>query len=264
MTGGTISSGTCLTADVTGRYWISSKTGVRHGRHPRRDRHVGEEVPQARQGASAAGIDGRLDGRRVQQRVIARGERVDQVGQHEADALGVGFVEARLGDDALGGLRRGQVGLHRAVQQRVARPARVGEPAVPAGRLHLRAAGRDAAEFAEQLAAAPGDQPWPGRQRGRQAQAGAARIHPAQHARGRVGQQQVQRRRGVGRGWPGRIGVAHDEPSVGRGARSSIGRRSRTGGRASFHGHRRGPRGWRRRATAGTTARDAAQTRGNM
>ena len=32
---------------------------------------------------------------------------------------------------------RGQVGLHRAAQQRVARPARVGEPAVPAGRLYL-------------------------------------------------------------------------------------------------------------------------------
>jgi len=28
--------------------------------------------------------------------VIARGQRVDQVGQHEADALGVGFVQAGL------------------------------------------------------------------------------------------------------------------------------------------------------------------------
>jgi len=200
---------------------------------PRRDRHVGDEVPQARHGAAAAAVDGGLHGRRVQQRVIARRQGVDQVGQHEADALGVGLVQIGLTHDALRGLRRGQVGLHRAVQHRVARPAWVGEPAVPAGRLHLRAAHGDAAQLAKQLAPAPGDQPGPGRQCRRQAQAGAARIDPAQHARGRVGEQQVQRRRGVGRGWPGRIVVsAHYQPSVGRGARSSIGRSLRTAGRA--------------------------------
>ena len=34
MTGGTISSGTCRTAGVTGRYWISSNTGVRRTTEP--------------------------------------------------------------------------------------------------------------------------------------------------------------------------------------------------------------------------------------
>ena len=76
-----------------------------HGRHPGRDRHVGGEMPQALQGAAAAGVDGGLHRRRVQQRVIARGQRVDQVGQHEADAFGVGLVQAGLGHHALRGLR---------------------------------------------------------------------------------------------------------------------------------------------------------------
>ncbi len=168
---------------MTGRYWISSNTGVRrttapgrdgqvhadlervrldHGRHPGRDRHVGEEVPQPPQGAAAAGVDGGLGGRRVQQRVVARGQRVDQVGQHEADAFGVFLVQARLGHEALRGLRGGQVRLHRAAQQRVARPSRVGEPAVAPGRLHLGAAHGDAGQFAQQLASPPGDQPRPG------------------------------------------------------------------------------------------------------
>jgi hypothetical protein len=52
---------------------------------------------------------------------------------------------------------------------------------------------------------------------------GASRVYPAQHA----GEQQVQ---GLRRGWPGGIGVgAHYQPSLGCGARSSIGRSSRTG-----------------------------------
>ena len=221
---------------MTGRYWISSnyrgpqdhrtrcdgqvhpdfeRVRLDHGRHPRRDRHVGEEVPQARHGAAAAGVDGGLRGRRVQQRVVARGQRVDQVGQHEANAFGVGLVQASPGYDTLRGLRGGEVGLHRAVQQRVARPSRVGEPAVPPRRLHLRASHGDAAQLAEQLAPPPGDQAGPDGQRSGQAQARAARVHPAQHARGRVGKQQVKgARRGVGRGWPGRIGVgAHYQPS---------------------------------------------------
>ena len=103
----------------------------------------------------------------------------------------------------------------------------------------------DAGQFAEQLAPPPGDQSRPGGQRSGQAQAGAARVHPAQHARGRVGEQQVQgRRRGIGRGWPVGVGVgAHYQPSVGRGARSSIGRASRTRDRAWFRGHRTSPWG---------------------
>ena len=133
-----------------------------HGRHPRRNRHVGEEMPQARQGAAAAGVEGGLDRRRVQQRVVARGQRVDQVGQHEADPFGVALVQAGLGHHAFHALRGGQVGLHRAAQQRVARPARFGEPAVPAGRLHLGAAHGDAGQLAGQLPPSPGDQPRPG------------------------------------------------------------------------------------------------------
>jgi hypothetical protein len=157
-----------------------------HGRHPRRNRHVGEEMPQARHGAAAAGVERGLDRRRVQQRVVARGQRVDQVGHDKTDPFGVGLVQAGLGHHARHALRGGQVGLHRAAQQRIARPARVGEPAVPAGRLYLGAARGDAGQFAGQPPSSPGHQPRPGRQGRGQAQARPARVHPAQHAGGGV------------------------------------------------------------------------------
>jgi hypothetical protein len=47
----------------------------------------------------------------------------------------------------------------------------------------------DAGQLAGQLAASPGDQPRLGRQGRGQAQARAARVHPAQHAGGRIGEQ---------------------------------------------------------------------------
>ena len=160
-----------------------------HGRHPRRDRHVGGEIPQARQGALAPGIDGGLYRRRVQQRVIARGQRVDHIGQHEPDPFGIFLVQPGLGHHALGGLRGGQVRLHRTAQQRIARPAWIGEPAVPPGRLHLRAAHGDAGQLAGQLRPPADDQPRLGRQGRGQAQARAAGVHPAHHAGGGIAQQ---------------------------------------------------------------------------
>ena len=48
--------------------------------------------------------------------------------------------------------------------------------------------------LAEQLPPPPGNQPGPGGQRRRQAQAEAARVHPAQRTEDRIGEQQVQRR----------------------------------------------------------------------
>ncbi len=166
-----------------------------HRRHPRPGRHVREEMPQPRDGAATAGVDGGLQRCRVQQRVVARGQRVNEIGDDEADAFGVGPVQSGLGYHALGGLRGGQVRLHRPAQQRVARPSRVGEAAVAPGRLHLRGADGDAGQLASQPAPPPGHQPGPVGQRRGQAQAGAARVHAALHADGRVGEQQVQGRR---------------------------------------------------------------------
>jgi hypothetical protein len=70
-------------------------------------------VPQAGQGAATAGVDGGLDRGRVEQRVVGRGQRVDQVGQHEPDPFGVGALQPGLGHEAFRARRGGQVGLHR-------------------------------------------------------------------------------------------------------------------------------------------------------
>jgi hypothetical protein len=148
-------------------------------------------MPEARQGAAAAGVDGGLQRRRVQQRVIARGQRVDQVGHPETNAFGVRPVQSGVGHYAFRGPRRRQVRLHRPAQQRIARPSRIGEPAVAPGRLHLRRAHRDAGQLTQQLASPPGDKPGPASQRRSQAQAGTTRVRPAQRADGRIGEQQV-------------------------------------------------------------------------
>jgi hypothetical protein len=121
-----------------------------HGRHPRRTSHVGDEMPQARHGAAAAGVEGGLGRGGIQQRVIAGGQRVDQVGQREPDPFAISLVQAGVGHHALRALRGGQVGLHGTAQQRVARPGRVGEPAVPPGRLHLGPAHGDAGQLTGQ------------------------------------------------------------------------------------------------------------------
>ena len=162
-----------------------------HRRHPRRGRHVGDEMPEAGQGAAAAGIDGGLQRRRVQQRVIARGQRVDQVGHPETNAFGVRPVQAGVCHHPFRGPRSSQVCLHRPAQQRIARPSRIGEPAVAPGRLHLRRAHRDAGQLTQQLTAPPGDKPRPASQRRSQAQAGTTRVHPAQRADSRISEQQV-------------------------------------------------------------------------
>jgi hypothetical protein len=155
-------------------------------------------VPQAGQGAAAAGIDSRLHGCRVQHRVVARRQRIHQVTQRETHPFGICPVQVGVRDDTLRRLRGRQVGLHDAAQQRIARPARVGEPVVPPGRLNLRTAHRDAGHLAQQLTSPPGHEPGPGGERRRQPQAGAARVHPAQRAEDRIGEQQVQRRgRGI-------------------------------------------------------------------
>jgi len=75
--------------------------------------------------AAAAGVDRGLQRRRVEHRVVAGRQRVDQVVQHEADPFRVGPVQVRVLSQALGRLRGRQVGLHRAAQQRVAGPVPV-------------------------------------------------------------------------------------------------------------------------------------------
>src|ERR1700722_4473255 len=118
-----ITTGTCRTSGVTGRYWISSNSGVRgttapgvtarstptsnasgstlvgirggtamSGRKCRRP-VTALAAPGAGHGGGAAGVERVLEGRRVQQRVVARGQRVNQVGQHEAIPFGVALVQ---------------------------------------------------------------------------------------------------------------------------------------------------------------------------
>jgi hypothetical protein len=215
IVGGTISNGICRTVAVAGRYWISSNAGAQyhrsrrngqvhpdlervrldHLRHPGRHRHVADEVPEPGEEAAATGVDRRLQRRGVEQRVIARRHRVDQIFHQEIDPLPVGPVQVRVRGHRVGRLRGGQVGLHDAAQQWITRPAGIGEPAVPSGRLHLRGARRDPCHLTQQLPPPPGHQTRPGGQCRRQPQPGPARVESAQRTEHRVGQQQIQRRR---------------------------------------------------------------------
>ena len=135
----------------------SNASGSTIGRHPRRRRHVARR--------SAAGPPAALP-----PPVSMRGLRPPP-----GSAAGCCSVPARrsrlvsrkptrsssrqsrlgVGDQPSAVSAGGQVGLHRAAQQRVARPGRVGEPAVPPGRLHLRAAHGDAGQLAGQLRPRP-------------------------------------------------------------------------------------------------------------
>ena len=144
------------------------------------------------QRAAAAGVDGRLQRRRVEQRVVARRERVDQVGQHEPTRVSSRQSRSASGQQRLGRLAGRQVGLHAAAQQRVAGPGRVGEPAVPRAGCDLRSC-RPRSGRARRRAAPPrrptsrraagqrGGQPQRGAVR---AGAGAARRAPRRSAAG--------------------------------------------------------------------------------
>jgi hypothetical protein len=122
-----------------------------HGGYPGCGRHVPGQVGGAPQEAGPAGVDGGLPGHRAEDRVVARGGRVDQVVDQEPDPQVVAEVEVGVGDDRLGGLGGGEIGLKHAVQHRVARPGRVAEAPVPFGRRQGRGADGDPAVLAEKI-----------------------------------------------------------------------------------------------------------------
>ena len=67
-----------------------------HRRHPRRRREITDQVAQARDNVAAAGVDERLPRRGADQRVVARGERGDDVVEGELQAGAVPPVQVRV------------------------------------------------------------------------------------------------------------------------------------------------------------------------
>ena len=208
------------------------RRGVHHLRDPRRRGHVAQEAQAAAGQAAAGGVDGRLRGLGVHQRQVARRQRLDQVVHQEAHPLVVAPVQPRVVDQRAGGPIGGQVALHGAVQQRVLRPRRVGEPAVPLGRRDGRGADADPGQLRGQAA-----QPAAGRQRvagqpGGEPDRRGVRGQPAPRAQRGVDEQRIERSRPVGQLLRLRIGHL----STGHGTLLGIGSRVAGPGRSQDRG----------------------------
>ena len=108
------------------------RVGLHHRRDVRGGGHIGDQGTGAPDEAQAAGVDERLPCGRAEQRVVARRGCGDEIGQHELQALIVPPVQLGVSEQLLGGLPDGQVGLDRALEQRVLTPRGICEPAVAA------------------------------------------------------------------------------------------------------------------------------------
>ena len=264
---------------MAGRYWISSNTGVRRITDPG---VTARSTPTSN--ASGSTMDGTRGGTAMSEAKCRRPARALPPPVSMAAFTAAGFSSGLLlGASASTRLvstkptrsesassrpasattpsavsRRGQVRLHRAAQQRVARPSRVGEPAVPPGRLHLRTrprrcgpVRRAADARARRPAGAWPPAPRPGAGRSRPGSPGAACPWP--------------RRRAAGPAAPAAASAAAVliesvsaliiSSSVGPGARPAIGPWSRTRDRSWSCGHRRA------RASGGDRARDRGAER---
>ena len=160
------------------------------------------EMPQARQGAAAAGVERGLHRRRVQQRVVARGQRVDQVGQHEADPFGVSLVQAGLGHHAFHGSPRwpgtpasrgAAAGCPPSPGRRTGGPGGTAAPA--SGPRRCGPARRPAAPPARRPAAAWRPAPRPGAGQSRPGSSGAACRWPHRRAVGQAAPPRHRQRR---------------------------------------------------------------------
>jgi hypothetical protein len=193
--------------------------GGHHGRDPWWRGQVGGQVPGAADQADAAGVDQCLPKVRTGQRLVAGGQRLDQVVGREPQPLGVAPCQVGVGQELLGGPPGGQVGLQEAAQQWVGRPGGIGETAVGGCRGQAGAAEADPGQLARQGGRPAGDSVGPAGQGGGEPGARAARCEAARRPERAGGEQQVQgRSRGVGARRPGADGwpAAHgDSPSGG-------------------------------------------------
>ena len=169
------------------------RVGLHHRRDAGRRGHIGNEGTEAPEETQAAAVDGRLPRDRADQRVVARRGGGNKIGQHEFQALVVPPVQPGVGEQLLGGLAEGQVGLNGPLQQRILHPGGIGEPAVAARRSDRRTACRDSGELGSQQAGAPGHGTRTEGQVGHVVHGAGIRPEPAQRAESSVGREQIQR-----------------------------------------------------------------------
>ncbi len=169
------------------------RAGRHHRGHPRLRGQVGDQRPEAAQHADTAAVGCRLPVSGVEQRAVARRGGGDEVGQHEAQAGVVAPVQFGPVEQRLRRLARRQVGLDGALEQGIARPGGVGEPAVLSARCLCRSSCRDHAELGRERRGLAADQAGAAGQPGGQPEQRPVRPEPPQHAERPVGKQEVQR-----------------------------------------------------------------------
>jgi hypothetical protein len=109
-------------------------------------------APMPLHSTSGGPVDRCLRGGRVDQRDVARSDRLDEVVEEEARPSAVARGQVRVRQQLLGGPASCQVELDQSPEQGVVRPGDVGEAAVPASGCERRPADEDAAGFRAQLA----------------------------------------------------------------------------------------------------------------
>ena len=168
--------------------------GIRARRQPRRGRHVAREVARAAHEVRPAGLDRRLQRRRVGPREVGRRERVEQVLRREADAALVLQLEPGVVDQLVERPAGGQVALHEPAEQPALGPRRIGEAAVAARRLDRRAARGDTHEVGAEAARTARDAPRTAREAGAELHRLRAGKEALARAAVGVGEQDVERR----------------------------------------------------------------------
>ena len=124
--------------------------------------------------------------------------------ENETNTFSVTPVQIRFGEQVLHQFGGGQVALHRALQERVARPRRITESAVRLERRAIRRPGCDRGQFAPERSDPLGEHVWAAGKFHPELLAHADPMQPARDAEGRAGQRQVVRSGdlgGVGNVW---------------------------------------------------------------
>ena len=181
---------TCGGGDVLAQ---RERVGLHHRRHPRRRHHVLDEVAQPPNRAESTGVDERLPSQRVQHRVVGRCEPFGEEIQHESNPLGVTPVEVRVRKQLIHSVVRRQIGLHRAVEQRIAPPCRICESLVALRRGQLRTAFGNGDQFPTERRCARRHRAGLLGEVEREAAPRHVRQHPVRHAHRRTRQQQIKR-----------------------------------------------------------------------
>ena len=199
---------------------------VDHLGDPRRRGHVGDEVLGPTDEIQPAAVDHRLGRGGVEERDVARGERLHEVLDEEACAFVVPPVEIGVGDQAIGSPTGREVGLDDPAQHGIRRPCLVGEAPVTPGRRDRRPAQRDLRELGGERADPPGGHGGAGRERGEQPGRGEVGREAAEGAEGGLDQQCVE--------WRGHVVVGgRARGGVGARRRGRLPGRRRHGGAAA-------------------------------